>query len=390
MSAPYHVKFSTQSTSVIAEVQSLDQIDAAIAALKLRRDRPVLVLIGGASRLSPADYQLVEDVFETVLSPLAQQYQAAVIDGGTDTGVMRLMGHAKHRIEGTFPLIGVSPIGLAILPNQPALSEAAAPLEPHHSHFLLVPGSDWGDESYWLAAIATEIAKTAPSVTVLINGGEVTWEDASQNVLAARSLIVLDGTGRTANLLAAGLRGEPTDDRAIPLIESGLVQSINLADLEQLRSAIETIFKQSSIPCLIKVAQFDRDFAAIAAVRTSVFQIEQGVSAALEFDGLDQAATHFLACDGDRAIGTARVRFLDGHTAKLERLAVLPNFRKHGVGRKIVETALEFLAGKNITDLRIHAQISVVAFYQKLGFVTEGEAFEEAGILHIKMNYKFP
>ncbi|GAP94089.1 GNAT family N-acetyltransferase [Leptolyngbya sp. NIES-2104] len=140
----------------------------------------------------------------------------------------------------------------------------------------------------------------------------------------------------------------------------------------------------------IKVVNFDRDFQDIVAIRMSVFQDEQGVEPELEFDGLDEAATHFLAYDRDSAVGTARVRFLDAHTAKLERVAVLLDRRKYGIGRKIVETVLEFLANKNISDLRIHAQISVVAFYQKLGFVTEGEPFDEAGIPHIKMNYKFP
>lgn len=150
------------------------------------------------------------------------------------------------------------------------------------------------------------------------------------------------------------------------------------------------IIDRAPIHFSIKVADFDRDFEAISAVRIRVFQDEQGVDAALEFDGLDQTATHFLANNGEKAIATARVRFLDQRTAKLERVAVLPEFRKYGVGRKIVETALEFLANQNISDLRIHAQISVVAFYQKLGFVTEGEVFEEAGISHIKMHYKFP
>ncbi|MEP0916805.1 GNAT family N-acetyltransferase [Leptolyngbya sp. DQ-M1] len=141
---------------------------------------------------------------------------------------------------------------------------------------------------------------------------------------------------------------------------------------------------------VIKVASFERDYSDIVAIRTRVFQEEQGVDAALEFDGRDQAATHFLAYWGERAIATARIRFLYARTAKLERLAVLATFRNQGIGRKTVETALEFLADKNISDLRIHAQTSVVAFYQQLGFVTEGEEFEEAGILHIKMNYKFP
>ncbi|MBE9008781.1 hypothetical protein IQ250_00955 [Pseudanabaenaceae cyanobacterium LEGE 13415] len=244
MSTPFQVTFSMQSTAAIAELESLEQVSAAVRSLQIDHDRPVLVVIGGASKLSPADYELVKQVFEWVLAPIAQRWQAAVVDGGTDAGVMRLMGHAREQIAGTFPLVGVTPIELAVLPGEEALSESAAPLEPHHSHFLLVPGSDWGDESHWLATVATEIAKSSPSVTVLVNGGDITWKDALKNVEQLRPLLVIDGTGRTANLLAAGLRGEPTDDRAIPLIESGLVQSIELTDLERLRSAIETIFQQ--------------------------------------------------------------------------------------------------------------------------------------------------
>ncbi|BAU14422.1 hypothetical protein LEP3755_49690 [Leptolyngbya sp. NIES-3755] len=245
MSTPLKVKFSMQSTATIAELESLEQVGATIRSLQIDHDRPVLVVIGGASKLSPSDYELVKQVFESVLAPIAEQWKAAVVDGGTDAGVMRLMGHARERIAGTFPLIGVTPIELAILPGGESSSESAAPLEPHHSHFLLVPGSDWGDESHWMAAAATEIAKSAPSVTVLVNGGDITWRDALKNVEQLRPLLVIDGSGRTANILAAGLRGEPTDDRAIPLIESGLVQSIELTNLVELRTAIETIFQQS-------------------------------------------------------------------------------------------------------------------------------------------------
>lgn len=149
------------------------------------------------------------------------------------------------------------------------------------------------------------------------------------------------------------------------------------------------ILERSPVQPTIKVADFQRDFEAIQMIRTRVFQIEQGVDAALEFDGLDADAVHFLAYIGQDAVGTSRIRFIAQQRAKMERLAVLPELRKYGVGRKIVESVLEFLANKNITSLQIHAQTAVVGFYQKLGFATEGEEFEEAGIPHIKMSYTF-
>ena len=244
MEKPFEIKFEDSSAAIVVKLTAPTQIALALQDLGLNHThRRVLVLIGGASKLRPQDYQRLQHLFVTVLAPLVEKWQACVIDGGTDAGVMRLMGQARAAIAGKFPLIGVSPMNLATLPSQCASSAEAAPLERHHTHFLLVPGSTWGDESPWLAGIATELAAQAPSVTVLVNGGEVTWQDAAQNVQAGRSVITIAGSGRTADCIAAGLRGEMTDARAHSLIASGLVQAVDLsADAETLTSIIERIF----------------------------------------------------------------------------------------------------------------------------------------------------
>ena len=36
-------------------------------------------------------------------------------------------------------------------------------------------------------------------------------------------------------------------------------------------------------------------------------------------------------------------------------------------------------------EIVLHAQISVAAFYRRLGYVEEGEPFDDAGIPHIAM-----
>src|SRR5206468_11337979 len=65
----------------------------------------------------------------------------------------------------SFPLIGVAPAGAVALPrsSDPHPAPEAVPLEPHHSHFLLVPGERWGDESPWLAAVVAALAGDRPS-----------------------------------------------------------------------------------------------------------------------------------------------------------------------------------------------------------------------------------
>ena len=143
---------------------------------------------------------------------------------------------------------------------------------------------------------------------------------------------------------------------------------------------------QSSAKVAVKLAHLPHDFPAIAAIRVAVFQVEQGVDKALEFDGKDNEAVHFLAYLGDRPVGTARIRFLDSTTAKLERLAVLADARGSGIGKQIMSQAIAFLREESISEIRIHAQEPVKEFYERLGFAAEGDRFYEASIPHLKMS----
>ena len=136
---------------------------------------------------------------------------------------------------------------------------------------------------------------------------------------------------------------------------------------------------------VIKVANFSIDFPAIQEIRSVVFQAEQGVAANLEFDGKDETAVHLLASLDGQPVGTTRIRALDAHTAKIERVAVLQAARGVGIGKQMMVEALAFLATSNIAEAHIHAQTAVQTFYQQLGFEPEGSIFDEAGIPHIKM-----
>ncbi|AVH72383.1 GNAT family N-acetyltransferase [Nostoc sp. 'Lobaria pulmonaria (5183) cyanobiont'] len=140
---------------------------------------------------------------------------------------------------------------------------------------------------------------------------------------------------------------------------------------------------------VINIAELPEDFPAIQAIRKSVFQEEQGVDPALEFDGKDEISDHLIAYLNLEAVGTARIRYLDDKTAKIERLAVLSIVRGQGIGKKIMENALQVIANQNIPEVVIHAQEYVKDLYKKLDFVEEGEIFEEASILHVKMRKKF-
>ena len=219
---------SSAVPSRVIRVAEPTEVSSRVAELNLGGPRPVVVLVGGADGLGDAQLARLRPLFEEGLAPLADALGACVIDGGTDTGVMGLIGQARAKLGASFPLIGVSARGTVAEAGSTATVDDAPSLEPHHTHAVLVPGSRWGEESPWLAAIASQLAGDAPSVTVVINGGEVTFDDAARSVEAGRPVLVVAGSGRAADAMAAALQDNSQDKRAAELAASGLLQAVDL------------------------------------------------------------------------------------------------------------------------------------------------------------------
>ncbi|MEM1309893.1 MAG: hypothetical protein AAGF98_10470 [Cyanobacteria bacterium P01_H01_bin.153] len=196
-------------------VEQIDDVVHFLDGTGLAEPRMTLVIVGGASGLD-ADQQLqLHGLFHRVLAPLAHEMQLYVIDGGTDAGVMQLMGQARTAINGEFPLIGVAPRSLVNLPDSPVSHPDASTLEPNHTHCILVPGEQWGDESPWISEIATHLSGHHGSMTILINGGSVTVQDAYASVAAGREIVIVAGSGRIADDIVQALRYKVVEGKAI-------------------------------------------------------------------------------------------------------------------------------------------------------------------------------
>ena len=123
----------------------------------------------------------------------------------------------------------------------------------------------------------------------------------------------------------------------------------------------------------------------IFAIRRQVFVVEQNCPPELEWEFEDQS-THFLATVDGVPAGAARWRKTDkGY--KLERFAVLNEFRGQGVGHELVKAVLNDLPD-DADYIYLHAQVQAMGLYEKSGFEKTGPEFEEAGIRHYKMVLK--
>lgn len=130
----------------------------------------------------------------------------------------------------------------------------------------------------------------------------------------------------------------------------------------------------------IEIAQvsWQKQAEHLKAIRYKVFVEEQHVPREMEVDALDPKAKHFLVRYEGKFIATGRL-CEDG---QLGRMAVLPAFRKRGIGSRLLKGMVEHARQSELNHLYLHAQVRAIPFYTRHGFHASGETFMEAGIAH--------
>ena len=121
--------------------------------------------------------------------------------------------------------------------------------------------------------------------------------------------------------------------------------------------------------------------AEAAALRHAVFVVGQGVDPAIEADGRDAAAVHAVVLRNGAVVATGRLLEEAGE-ARIGRVAVEEASRGQGLGAVVVGELEAAAAGRGLPRMRLHAQLPVVGFYERLGWTAVGAPDVEAGIEH--------
>ena len=182
-------------TANAVNITDYKEIQEALSQLEIPRPNPVIVLVGGAGGIGWLDTFPVRKAIR-LIARLAQETRSVVVDGGTQAGIMTEMGKQRKRNHFSFPLLGVVFDSLLMRKDPESI------LDPNHTHFFLVPGDKWGDESAWISKIATAIAGDKKSLTILVNGGRISRNDVEYSLLENRTAVVMRGTGRMADEIA--------------------------------------------------------------------------------------------------------------------------------------------------------------------------------------------
>ncbi len=207
---------------VAADVSPAD----VASALALPRPNRVLMLSAGAGLMSGEAVIRLKRLFLALGQALTQE-GVCVIDGGTASGGMALMGESLAA-AGNTPNIGVLP---ALAPVDDHGTRAEDILEPNHSHFVLLQKDEWGSEIPMMSGLTSHLSSGAAAVTLLVNGGQIALHDVEESLRAGRKVIAVAGSGRLADDIACTVRGETRriDERVSKIGLSGQVTVFDLS-----------------------------------------------------------------------------------------------------------------------------------------------------------------
>lgn len=123
-------------------------------------------------------------------------------------------------------------------------------------------------------------------------------------------------------------------------------------------------------------------FEEARQLREEVFVQEQGFD--LEFEQRDDICKHVVFMDANLPVAVGRL-YGDGEYAILGRLAVTKAYRGKNLGHDMV-VYLEAVAKKDkYRKIKLSAQVQAKPFYEKLGYVAQGEEYLDEHCPHITM-----
>ena len=126
----------------------------------------------GSGTLDPAVERRLERLFERGVVRAAAETGSTVMDGGTASGVMTVLGQAVAASDASAPSLGVAPAGkVTFEADEHHRSAGTTKLEPNHTNFILANSDEWGGETSLLFEALDELSTARPAVAVLAGGG---------------------------------------------------------------------------------------------------------------------------------------------------------------------------------------------------------------------------
>jgi hypothetical protein len=165
LSSLHSIQFSNGNVASAVRVSTHTDPQLILDALQIHPPKNLILLSGGAGKMDNTQNSRLTQLFSRGIAQVASETQSLLMGGGTQSGVMAMLGEGVAARGYKVPILGVVPFGKVNYPGKvETVTEGdSAPLEPNHTHFVLVEthcenNGGWGCETqlmYHLAAVYT-------------------------------------------------------------------------------------------------------------------------------------------------------------------------------------------------------------------------------------------
>lgn len=87
----------------------------------------------------------------------------------------------------------------------------------------------------------------------------------------------------------------------------------------------------------------------------------------------------------DKLVGGLILAPIDNEKIRLMQVAVDTIYQGEGVGKELIKYAEKRAKEAGYSQIVMHAMLSVVGFYEKMGYTVEGNVFDEQGITFLRV-----
>lgn len=122
----------------------------------------------------------------------------------------------------------------------------------------------------------------------------------------------------------------------------------------------------------------------IRDLRVRTFVIGRGVPEEIELDGKDPYLLHFCIYDDDKLLAYLRAEDI-GDMLHIGRVCVEESLRNQGLGRRLLDFLFQYAKDNGFSAVELSAVDTAVGFYERIGFIAEGDYYLETGVPHIYM-----
>jgi hypothetical protein len=208
------VEFPNGNKSRCVTVPQNADIETTIEILNLPSPRALLIINGGTADLDRSAAVRLKKIYKYLAKFIIDE-EITIVTGGTNAELFLLFGKALRKFgDPVAPCIGVTVKGKTGYDR----------LETNHSHFILVEGDHWGEETSVMYNLISVLSNHCPSLAFFAGGGEIAIKEMLQNVDQNREMIFLEGLGGlTDEIIAAKTSVRQSDKRIENIINEARI-----------------------------------------------------------------------------------------------------------------------------------------------------------------------